>query len=185
MKHELRKDMLSVREKHRDENRFSKDEDIKKRLFSLPEFVKAEVIFFYVAVRKEVRTQDMIVDAIDMGKSVCVPATDFENKTIKASRISRLIDLEKTSHGLLEPKNIDPVPPDKLDLIIVPGIAFDREGNRLGYGSGFYDRFLPAVKDRSKVVALAYDLQIAGRIPSGEHDIKVSKIITEKEIIEC
>ena len=185
MKEKIREEIHSLRENHPVEHAIQKSSIIKEKLFSLPEFKKTGTILFYVSIKNEVKTQEMIVEAIDMGKRVCVPVSDFENKSMEASHIGSMLYLEKTKFGLLEPKVSRPIPPEQIDLVIIPGVAFDREGNRVGYGSGFYDRFLPKLRKGAKKIALAYDLQIVEKIPTGENDVSVEKIITEDEIIQC
>ena len=88
-------------------------------------------------------------------------------------------------YGILEPVgSIVEIPVDKIDLFVVPGLVFDRSGVRIGYGRGYFDRLLRDV-DQTKVVALAFDVQIANSLPHHPHDVKVGRIITETEIIEC
>ena len=86
----------------------------------------------------------------------------------------------------MEPKKkfFRPVSPEDIDLVIVPGIAFDRSGERIGYGMGFYDRFLKKIRKDTSSIGLAYEFQIVDDIPSEETDVKVNKIITEKRVIK-
>ncbi len=96
-------------------------------------------------------------------------------------------DLQVARFGLLEPKpeTLRPVDPQELDLVIVPGVAFDREGFRIGFGAGYYDRFLPKLRKDSVLISLVYDFQLMPKVPREPHDIAVHWIITEKELIEC
>jgi 5-formyltetrahydrofolate cyclo-ligase len=94
-------------------------------------------------------------------------------------------ELSQGSFGILEPKAefIRPVSPEELEIVVVPGVAFDYEGTRIGYGGGFYDRFLKEVKDAT-IIGLAYECQILPKLPRKDHDVRVDKIITPKCIIE-
>jgi 5-formyltetrahydrofolate cyclo-ligase len=89
--------------------------------------------------------------------------------------------------GILEPKGefYRPFPLEEIDVVIVPGVAFDERGNRLGFGRGFYDKFLRRLSERVSFVALAFELQVVRRLPSQSHDVAVDYIITEKRIIKC
>ncbi len=185
MKHKIRKKILSVREKHKKEDRFCKDCMIKDKMFSLPEFKKAKIILFYVSIKGEVRTDKMISESLDKGKRILVPFADLKKKRLLISEINDLDDLSPGAFGIPEPKSPKEFPLEKIDLVVIPGIAFDSKGNRVGYGMGFYDRFLKKLKSHVPLIALAYDLQIVNRIPTDGKDVRLHKIITEKEIIEC
>jgi len=107
---------------------------------------------------------------------------------MKPSIIKNFDELEPGYYNILTPKQefIRYIDPSEIDLVIVPGAVFDREGYRVGYGGGYYDKFLSSKirKDISKI-AIAFDLQIVDKVPREEHDISVDYIITEKEIIKC
>ncbi len=157
---------------------------IQARLFSLSEFKRAKTILCYAGVKSEVQTKKMIMDAMALGKIIAVPKSDFEKKTMKAVQIGSLADLEETKFGLFEPKNGKEIPAEEFDLIIVPGIAFDLQGTRLGYGGGFFDKFLQKTKKTAVKIGLAFETNIEEKIPSASHDVKMDKIISETGIIE-
>ena len=103
---------------------------------------------------------------------------------MKAVKINSLDELIVDNYGILEPKYVDKNNiGDNFDLIIMPGVAFDRCGNRIGYGGGYYDKYLLNIKEDIKKIALAYDIQVIDDIHREKHDIKVDCIITEKEIV--
>ncbi|MDD5162754.1 MAG: 5-formyltetrahydrofolate cyclo-ligase [Candidatus ainarchaeum sp.] len=156
---------------------------IKERLFSLQEFKKSEKILFYVGIKSEARTSEMIGEALGLGKTVAVPLCDFEKKEMRAVQINSLDCLEEKKFGLLEPKTGKKIPVQEIDLIIVPGTAFDLKCERLGYGGGFFDRFLKKTKKSAKKIGLAFECNIEKKIPSTSRDVKMDKIITEKRII--
>lgn len=185
MKHLIRKKILSVRKRHKEEDRVIKDKEIEDKMFSLPEFKKAKIILFYVSIKGEVRTDNAISESLERGKHILVPFADLKKRELLISEIKDLDELSPGAFGIPEPKNPKEFPLEKIDMVVIPGIAFDREGNRVGYGMGFYDRFLKTLKPRIPRIALAYDFQIVGEIPTDGHDVRIHKIITEKEIVEC
>ena len=138
------------------------------------------VIMFYISTKNEVRTHDLIKYYLKKNKKVIVPY--IKDNKIFSSEITNFNDLERGVFKILEPK-IKKEFKGKIDLITVPGIGFDKYGNRIGRGLGYYDIFLKDIN--AEIIALAYDFQIVANIPSEEYDIKVNKIITEKRIINC
>ncbi|MDP6671144.1 MAG: 5-formyltetrahydrofolate cyclo-ligase, partial [archaeon] len=118
-------------------------------------------------------------------KNVCVPVTSFKKKMLLASSIKGLSDLEEKPNGLIEPREIDACPLEKIDLIIVPGIVFDEEGFRIGYGGGFYDRLLKKAPRKIVTVGLCFEQNIAKNVPKQSHDAKLDFVITEKRVIAC
>jgi len=186
-KQEIRKRILSLRDSQTEFSAITKSELIQKRLFNLPEFKKAKTILFYVSMRSEVRTEQMIKQALKQGKKVIVPISDVKDRKLILSELKDFDELELGTFNIFEPKKefFRPVSPEELDLIIVPGVAFDKDGDRIGYGMGFYDNFLSSLKKRIPVVGLAYELQIVDDIPMHDKDVTVDKVVTEESIIEC
>ena len=157
---------------------------IKKTLLELLEFNKvaqSKKIGLYFQRGNEVRTKEIIEEFLELKKKIFLPRI-VENKIVM-KQIESLKDLEKGSFGLIEPKNkCTEIDPNDLEVIIIPCVSFDKDGNRLGSGNGYYDRFLSRCKT-TKII-LAYDFQISKKIPSEEHDIKADWIITEKRLIK-
>ena len=146
-----------------------------KEEFSLEDY---QTICVYVSKGSELFTHNLI-NYLLKSKIVLVP---YVENILKVSRINDFSELEKGKYDILEPK--DKVEyQNQIDLVIVPGVAFDEQGNRLGYGKGFYDNFLKDYKGTK--VALAYERQIVKTIPIEEHDIKMNYIITERRVIKC
>jgi len=185
VKNTIRKKILSMRNRQKKDVKLNKDAAIKKRLLSLPEVRKAKIVLCYVSIKGEVKTDDMIPECLEHGKRILVPFLDDKKEAIMISEIKDLDELSPGAFGIPQPKNPKEFSLEKIDLIVVPGIAFDRRGNRVGYGSGFYDRFLKKLKKGIPTVALAYDFQIVKEIPTNGMDVRVHKIVTEKEIIKC
>tara|TARA_Y100000310_G_scaffold345795_1_gene470055 strand:+ start:2411 stop:2956 length:546 start_codon:yes stop_codon:yes gene_type:complete len=163
-----------------------KSTQIQKNLFELPEYTNSKIILFYVSIASEPQTHEMIKQALADGKKVAVPITSFRDKTLCLSEISSLGDLEKKETGLIEPKKekICNISLEQIDLVIVPGVCFDKEGYRIGYGGGFYDRLLRNAKHETAVVGLCFAQNIEQSIPRQSHDAKMNKIVTEMRVIE-
>lgn len=139
---------------------------------------EADVVALTISRKREVDTKELIRTAWKQGKCVVVPQTNFATKRMNFYKIDSFDDLEDNGFGLQEPKKSKDLPlaKEQMDLMVVPGLAFTREGLRLGYGGGFYDRYLPGV--RAVTMALAFPIQIIPFIPMEEHDQKIDHIIT-------
>jgi 5-formyltetrahydrofolate cyclo-ligase len=138
-------------------------------------------VMFYVSLKDEVNTLSMIDEAIGIGKRVCVPVIIKEEKRLIAGEIKdRMADLERQHFGIYQPKkgHVKEVPLEDIDLIVVPGIAFDKKNVRLGRGHGYYDRLLCALPNKTSAIGLAFDCQVVEDLPQDSHDIPVWKLIT-------
>ena len=188
-KKRIREKLKSLRSKLSREEVAVKSDRIQKLLFSLPEFQSAKTVCFYVGKGNEVQTERMIKDSLKQGKRVLVPITDEKSgKLVLSELLDYDNELEPGAFGVLEPKPACRriVQATEADLMVVPGVAFDFQGHRLGHGKGYYDRFLLEVsKLRTGVpfIGLAYELQVLDRIPHGPNDLSVHKIVTEKRVI--
>lgn len=166
----------------RKRNRLSKEEIaekskiIKEKLFNSEEYKKAKTIMFYVSFGSEVSTIDMIKESLKNNKIVCVPVV--KEKSMIPSIIKGIKELNKKNiYKIPEPSRINKIKKEDIDLIIVPGVAFDKQSRRIGYGKGYYDKFLKDFK--GKTIGLAFKLQILEIIPKDEWDIKLDKVISE------
>ena len=183
----LRKKLLLKRAEQREENILAKSKSIENRLFSLKEFQKADTVMFYIAKEDEVRTEDMIERAFGMGKKVVVPSLRFEKARISPSLLLDYeSELEKGMLGILEPKVecIRIFPVEEIDVVLVPGVAFDENGGRIGFGGGFYDGFLGRLDPGTMRWGLAFEFQVLGKLPLTHNDVPVEMVITEKRIID-
>lgn len=185
-KNEIRKNILNFRNKMDLNTKRSFDNSISNRLFESNYYKNSKRIFIYVSYKSEIDTKRIINKAIKDNKAIYIPRTDIKNKYMDAVEIKSLDNLIEDKYGILEPDVDAPcIEPGKLDLIIVPGVGFDRDGGRLGYGAGYYDRYFKKIGEKSiKKLALAYDFQIIDKIPMDEFDKKIDAIITEKETIQ-
>lgn len=182
----LRQKLLAKRDALSAQERLKKSGEIVSRLLKQPIIIEAKNIFTYVSFRSEVETHEMINIFLDQGKAVSVPFTDTKKKMIIPSIIKSVKnDLVPGTFGIFEPvaEKLCPMLVDDIDIVIMPGAVFSYKGFRIGYGGGFYDRFLQ--KRTISTYALAFDFQIVDEVPfSFQYDVKVDYIVTEKRIIE-
>lgn len=187
-KKELRKKILALRDNLPFEEREKKSKSIHTRLFSLPEFVSAKTLAFYVSFKSEVLTETMIKESLSLEKKVVVPITDLAHRRLKLSRIVDYTDdLAPGTWGILEPKpdRIKLVALEEVDLVITPGVVFDKKGCRIGYGGGFYDGLLKSLQKGKVSIALAFELQMVEEVPVDDHDEPVDIIVTEGRVVRC
>lgn len=181
MKHKIRRHIREKINSYSELEKSKKSAIIESRLFNEEEFKKAKFVMFYVSLKDEVNTLSMIDEAISAGKRVCVPVILKEDKRLIAGEIKdRRNDLERQHFGIYQPKSghVREVPLQNIDLVIVPGVAFDKNNVRLGRGHGYYDRFLSGIPNRTKTIGLAFDFQVVENLPRDSHDVPVWKTIT-------
>lgn len=163
-----------------------KSSRIIKRLLATEEYRRSFTIMTYIDFRNEVQTGDLIKEAMAAGKRVAVPFADVVNRRLVPSLLENYPgDIQKGAWGVPEPKPqcLRVLDPAQLDLVVVPGVAFDVEGNRIGYGGGFFDRFLKIVRPGAVFAALAYELQVRPCVFPDTHDVPVHMLITENRLI--
>jgi 5-formyltetrahydrofolate cyclo-ligase len=163
----------------------SKSKCIEERLAALPEFSSAKAVMLYYGVNNEVQTAGIIERALRGGKRVALPATNFEKRAMVPMEISGLEELQATKQGLLEPKTQRPVMTGELDLVILPGVAFDKSGGRLGRGRGFYDALLRKTSTKVPLIGLCFEENLEERLPCESHDVKMDIVVTEERAIRC
>lgn len=187
-KKELRKRVQELRDAIDPERRKLLSARVADNLWSVPEFASAETVLFFISFRSEVDTVPMIRRALEEGRVVCVPCTDAESKAMAACRIMDLeADLEIGNYDIPEPRKecMRPVPPREIDVVLMPGVAFDPGGGRLGYGGGYYDRFLEKCGPGCALIAVAFEIQIVDHVPCADHDAHIHKVVTEARVIDC
>lgn len=199
IKLKVRKELKEELNKQNNTQRLRKSRLIKEKLFRLAEFKKAEYVMFYIATNKEVQTDFMIAEARKIGKKIVVPVIlkgekilpaplDSKHQTgLKGRRriIASLLEdsekeLEIGPYGILQPQSryIREMPAEKIDLVVVPGLAFDKNGRRLGRGGGYYDEFLASLPLAIPRIGLAFDFQLIKDIPVLSHDVCVTRVIS-------
>jgi len=190
IKSTLRKQIIERRESLSRQQVEEKSRAVMNCLVSLPEFIKASTVMSYMDFRNEVRTREIIAFCLSNGKRVAAPRVDKSGGKGASKLVAYEIrDLEKDfepgTFGLLEPRTDESriVAPEEVDLVLVPGVVFDRKGNRIGFGAGYYDRFLARTRNDCIKAAVAFDFQVLDEIPAEEHDIPMDIIITESGVI--
>lgn len=173
----MRRDALGAAE------RAQADAAIRKRFTSLAEFKAARCVMLFASFRSEVDTNGIIADSLAAGKRVVLPKVLRGDGHLRLIEIKGLHDLAPGYMGIPEPQGASDVAPSELDLIAVPGAAFDTQGGRIGYGGGYYDRLLTSTSART--VALAYETQMMDRVPREGHDVLIKAIVTERRYIDC
>jgi len=184
MKHDIRATILQRRNALAPVDLARKSQCIRDRVFGLEEFQRAHTVLFYVSYGSEVATHEMIKEALRQVKKVVVPCTDTTKRTLSLSELRRWEDLGVGAYKIQEPR-VEcrcEVPINEVELIIVPGIAFDCHGHRIGHGMGYYDRLL-SENLRVTKLGLAFELQLVDTIPVERHDVSVDMIVTENRII--
>ena len=182
-KKQIRREILSIRDALSKEERKKKSDRIKKQLAELPVFEQADQLLIYAGYGSEVETDAIMELAFRKRKLVFCPRV--EGKKMQFYQITDLSQLVSGYRSIREPQPQRSWQQKPGDLVIMPGTVFDKEGNRIGYGGGFYDRFLEAHPQVS-TAALAYELQLVvpGRIETEKTDQKPACIITEKAIYQ-
>lgn len=155
------------------------DRVIFNKVINSKEYMDSKHIFTYVSFNSEVDTYKIIEYALEDNKSVYVPKVISKEEGMKAVQIKSVNELKKGMYGILEPVSFKfSVDEQVMDLVVVPGIAFDISGGRVGYGGGFYDRFLKKLNSNAVKLALAYDFQVMDKVPTEIHDVFVDRIFT-------
>ena len=179
----LRRQKIAARDALAPEERAARSAEIVKRILALPEYEKAQTVMLYRSVRGEVQLDGLIASARAAGKRLCYPLCG-PDRSMTALSPEGEDAWAAGAFGIAEP---DParsaeIPPEEIDLMLCPCTAFDGEGNRLGMGGGYYDRFLPRCA-RAVSVSVAFEVQRAEKIPLGEYDRGVDMVITEDAVI--
>lgn len=180
----IRSKLLEKRRMMEKEDVLNKSRSIQHKLEQDPVFQTSKNILFYVSYGNEVYTHSLIKKYLEIKKQVLVPRSNKKFNKIDSVIITNWGDLKKGTYEILEPP-IAYIPfANKIDLIILPGLAFDISGNRIGHGKGYYDRLINEHPE-SIIIGLAYEFQIIKNIPKKPHDQRIHKILTEKRIILC
>lgn len=185
-KREIREDMAKKLETFSADELIEKTRGIEKRLFEFANFLESKVILLYMHANGEVVANDIIKRCFESDKIVVLPAFDTITHTMQLMRVDNLdSDLKTGPRGVPEPdpKCCKVVPIDCIDIAIIPGVALDEKGGRIGSGEGYYDRLIPKLSITTRKVALALENQIIQQVPVESHDKHIDIVITEKRII--
>jgi 5-formyltetrahydrofolate cyclo-ligase len=181
----LRREMLARRDAQSAEIHAAASAAIAARIPALPEFAAANAVLLTLAFRSEWDTLPLVRAALAAGKTVVVPRVDTQARMLELHAIADPDrDIVAGFQGIPEPMpDLPKVPRDAIDFVLVPGVAFDLAGRRLGYGGGYYDRLLPLLSPRAARVAGAFELQLVDHVPAAPHDIAVDALVTESRTL--
>ncbi|HNX91192.1 MAG TPA: 5-formyltetrahydrofolate cyclo-ligase [Candidatus Omnitrophota bacterium] len=182
LKDAVRKEILKRLREQDLSSRNERSRIIQEKLLSSPVFVSSNTIMTYVSLPQEVDTCGINRAALEAGKRVVVPYIDEKNEVIIASEIKSMDELVKGPYGIYVPKDglKKKIPLKEIDLIVVPGIAYDRSNGRLGRGKGYYDKFLSNMElSSARTIGLAFSFQLVDNLPVDQNDRPVSLVITD------
>ena len=185
-KSKIRKDMITTLESLSENEIALKTQKIEYRLFDFANFVEANITMLYISCPGEVSSRNIITYCLDYRKIIVLPAFDPQKFRIRLFKIDNIEkDLKPGPRGMLEPDTArcKSVPVECLDIAIIPGIAFDEKGGRIGSGEGYYDRFIPKLPITTRKVSIAFEDQIIPQAPMESHDKHVDIIITNERTI--
>lgn len=187
---EIRTKMIEKRSALLKDEVLSLSQKVQEFLFDLPQVESSSCIMAYMAFKNEISTIEIIERLLLMGKQVLLPYVVPKERLIIPALVEDINrDLVEGAYGILEPNpdNLKEIDASKIDIVLVPGLAFDMNGNRLGYGGGYYDRFLVKCKEDAVFIALAYNFQILKDLSqvTEVHDQRVHYIVTEGKVIDC
>ena len=186
-KERVRRRVLQLRDQQTIAELETKSLQITESIFKLPEYRKAKTIASYVDKGSEAQTKTLIRKALSSRKKVLVPIVDREDHKLLFSQIRDLKELAPGSFGILEPKaNTTRISRlENADLMLVPGIAWDVNGYRIGWGKGYFDIVLKQLPDKTASIGLAFEIQLVDHVPHAQFDLPVKILVTEKRVAHC
>lgn len=184
IKWQLREQMLAQRKLLSDEQKRLWDQQIVGALLEHPWYQNALMIMVYLAMPSEIDLGAFIDSASAKGRQVCVPRVNRQTKMMDACGLTAESELVPGVFGILEPAKEAPIVPlSEIDLIVMPGLAFTPAGDRIGYGGGYYDRFLVGRKDHTRLLGVAYDFQVVPEFPVFDYDQKIHGLVTPTRVL--
>lgn len=190
-KHYLRKHIIKKRSMMTPDEVNYKSLNIIDRIMELNCYKNSKIVMCYMDIKNEVSLQEFIKKSLESKKRICIPRIEGDSHgrgKIEPYEIKDMEnDVEKGAYGIPEPEKFKckKVKPDSIDIVIVPGIVFDMNGHRIGYGAGYYDIFLKSVNINCMKIAASYEMQLVEKIKNAWHDVPVDIIVTEKRVIKC
>ncbi|MBF0554479.1 MAG: 5-formyltetrahydrofolate cyclo-ligase [Nitrospirae bacterium] len=183
----LRMEAIRVRDSIDPEIKRLKDKEIQNNLFKTEEFIKAKSVMFFASIRSEPNTLEMIQSALNIEKTIVLPRVNLKTRELEPYSVTGLHELVLGYMDIPEPLPERRVCADDIDIIVMPGLAFDKSGGRIGYGGGYYDRLISAIKKQHPPVlaAIAYTQQVVEHVPVMSHDVRVDMIVTDAGVLYC
>ncbi len=181
-KRTLRQEIVRVRDGLAPQERARRGALVVERFLALPELSGARTVMAFWSFGSELPTEGLLRALLDGGWTVALPST--AGGDLEPRRYEPGVPMTAASFGAMEPQG-DPVDPTQIDVVCTPAAAFDRAGRRLGYGGGYYDRFLGRTRDDTLRAGLCFGLQIVDVVPAGSFDLGVDVVVTESETIRC
>ena len=184
-KRALRERILAARDALEGRTRSEESASIAQRIAELPSFRSAACVVLTLPFRSEWDTRPLLHDALARGAAVALPRVNDVSRMIELHRVrDALADVAAGYRGIPEPlASLPRVPPAVVEWILVPGVAFDVHGRRLGYGGGYYDRLLPLLPPSASKIAGAFELQLVENIPAAPHDLTVNAVATPARLV--
>jgi 5-formyltetrahydrofolate cyclo-ligase len=180
-KAELRERVLALRRDLSPEDRSRRSEAVAGALFDLPEVRSARTVALFSSFGSEVDTAPVIERAHGEGRRVVLPYLDEDVMEVAEHRPGdRLVP---SSYGPAEPSRREPVDPVEVDAVVVPGLAFDRRGRRVGYGGGYYDRWLRRLRPDAVRIGVGFAFQLVDRVPAAGSDERVDVVVTDEGVV--
>lgn len=175
-KKEMRKAYIARLQQLDLHTRMAEQDQLTSMLYDQPEWVSAKTVALTISMPLEINTSPIILHARHKGKRVVVPRT-LANHQMEFVELKEDTDFQETQFGVLEPQGNDVVTPDEIDLMVVPGVAFTLSGKRLGFGGGYYDRYLAKFHGRTVSMALTTQLADEDEWPTGRYDMRVDRVL--------
>ncbi|MGI6567781.1 MAG: 5-formyltetrahydrofolate cyclo-ligase [Firmicutes bacterium] len=180
----IREKVLAARDRLTEDERHRLSLKIRDRFFALPQVAAAQQIALFLAFGSEVDTWLFLDQALALGKDVAAPVTLPKAKELAFYPIRSRDEARQGHWGIYEPRREgEPIPPGRVDIVVVPGAVFDKRGCRIGYGGGYYDRFLGCKALGAWKVGICFDLQLLDEVPRAEHDVPVDVVLTETRTV--
>jgi 5-formyltetrahydrofolate cyclo-ligase len=180
LRRSLRESLLGITA----EQRSKKSKDVCRNLISTQQFRDASVVMMYLSLVHEVDTSEAILSAWQLGKTVAVPKVSWQQRHMIPVQINTLeTGFSTEASGLRNPVTGVPLPFEEIDLVVTPGLGFDKKGNRLGRGASYYDRFFASGELEAQKCGFAFEEQVVDLVPVDEHDIPMDFLVTDKQVI--
>ena len=182
-KTQMRASMRALRDAMPAEERARLSDRIAARLRPLLDRLAPRTVMVFSSFGSEVSTRNIIETLLEAGRRVALPVVAGHDMRAVSFRLGDPVRTAR--YGAAEPASAAEVPPDAIDVVVVPGLAFDRRGYRVGYGRGYYDRFLVRTRPDATRIGIAFHAQVVEAVPHGDADQPVDAVVTEVDIVRC